>query len=361
MNAHAARLARARSAMESAEVDVLLLSIGPELPYLTGYEAMDTERLTMLVVGRHDPIQLIVPQLEHARVGPVGAAVETIAWAETDDPLAIVADLVGSDARVGMGERTRSTFLLGLQDRLPGASFTGAGVVLDGLRLRKDAAEIDALRTVAHAADRVSDQLDQLDFRGRTELAVAADVAALLREEGHESVEFTIVASGPNGASPHHEPGRRVIEAGDAVVLDFGGRIDGYFSDTTRNVVVGEPPPGYDEIHDLVDAAHAAAAAAVRPGVTAESVDRAARSIIEDAGHGDEFMHRTGHGIGLEGHEAPYIVEGNATILEPGMAFSIEPGIYLEGRYGVRIEDIAIVTDSGVELLNEAAHRYQVV
>ncbi len=347
--------------MAADGIDVLLLSIGPELPYLTGYEAMDTERLTMLVVGPSDVATLIVPQLEFPRIEATHGVFDPIAWSETEDPLDLVAGILGDGTRVAFGDRTRSRFLLGLQDRLPRSTFISSSVVLDQLRLRKDDAEIEALRVVATAADRVSLRLAEIEFAGRTELAVAADVAAMLRQEGHESVEFVIVAAGSNGASPHHEPGSRTIRKGDAVVLDFGGRIHGYFSDTTRNVVVGEAPPDYDRVHGVVVAAHAAAVAAVKPGVAAQDVDRAARAVIADAGYGKDFVHRTGHGIGLEGHESPYIVEGNSTPLEPGMAFSIEPGIYLHGRFGVRIEDIAVVTGEGVELLNRAPHGYVVV
>jgi Xaa-Pro aminopeptidase len=191
-------------------------------------------------------------------------------------------------------------------------------------------------------------------FAGRRELDVAADLAESLRAHGHETVEFTIVGSGPNGASPHHEAGEREIRPGDAVVLDFGGRMAGYCSDITRTVVVGEPEPELVRVHGIVRAAQQAGVEAVAPGVPCEAVDAAARAVIEEAGFGEAFMHRTGHGIGLDVHEPPYIVAGNRTPLEPGMTFSVEPGIYLAGRFGVRIEDIVAVTRDGVERLNEA-------
>ena len=355
------RLSRARQVMAEEGINVMLLSVGPELPYLTGYEAMDTERLTMLIVGPGETATLVIPLLEYPRIGESQGGFDAIPWSETEDPLDLVAGIVGDGQRIAIGDRTRSSFLLGLQDRLPRASFLSSSAVLDGLRICKDDTEIEALRTVARAADRGALRLAELEFEGRTELDVAADLAAILRQEGHESVEFTIVASGPNGASPHHEPGLRTIRSGDAIVLDFGGRIHGYCSDTTRNVVVGEPPDDYQDVHRIVAAAHGAAAAAVRPGVAAQDIDRAARAVIEEAGYGSAFMHRTGHGIGLEGHERPYIVEGNKQPLEVGMAFSIEPGIYLHERFGVRIEDIAVVTESGVELLNTSPHDYVVV
>jgi Xaa-Pro aminopeptidase len=173
-------------------------------------------------------------------------------------------------------------------------------------------------------------------------------------EEDHDQALFWIVASGPNSASPHHEPTDRVIEAGDLVVVDFGGKHRGYCSDTTRTFSVGEPDAQQVEVHAAVRAAQEAATAAVAPGVSAEEIDQIARRTITDAGYGEYFIHRTGHGIGLEGHEHPYLVEGNSEKLEPGMCFSIEPGIYLPDRFGVRIEDIVTVTDVGVESLNQA-------
>lgn len=355
------RIDRTRQAMADAGIDLLMLSIGPELPYLTGYEAMDTERLTLLVLGLEGVASLVVPRLEAPRVILRDGLFDVVAWTETEDPLRIARSLADGARRVGVGDRTRARFLLGLQARLTNAEFTSASAVLDQLRLRKDAAEVEALRAVGAAVDRVSVRLGELPFEGRRELDVAADIASMLREEGHEEVTFTIVASGPNGASPHHEPAHRTIQSGDAVVLDYGGRRDRYCSDTTRNVVVGSAPSGYGEVHSIVNEAHAAAVAAARPGVPAQDVDRAARKVIDEAGYGEFFVHRTGHGIGLEGHEAPYIVEGNSMILEPGMAFSVEPGVYLPGRFGVRIEDIAVVTDDGVELLNTSPHDHLVV
>jgi Xaa-Pro aminopeptidase len=189
---------------------------------------------------------------------------------------------------------------------------------------------------------------------GRTEAEVGADIAAAIIDEGHVSVDFVIVGSGPNGASPHHELSDRTIEAGDLVVVDLGGGTPtGYRSDCTRTYVVGRSPgPEVAEWYGVLQAAQKAATDAVRPGVTAEAIDAAARTVIADAGWGEHFIHRTGHGIGLDTHEAPYVVAGNELPLEPGMAFSVEPGIYLAGRYGARIEDIVVCTDDGVRILN---------
>ena len=191
--------------------------------------------------------------------------------------------------------------------------------------------------------------------------AIAQELGELLVAHGHDQAAFTIVASGPNSASPHHEAGERTIRDGDAVVLDFGGTVDGYYSDTTRTVVVGEPAERLREVHVVVAAAQRAATEVVRPGIEIETVDRAARSVIEAAGFGDRFIHRTGHGIGLEVHEPPYAAAGDHTVLEPGMTFSVEPGIYLDGELGVRIEDIVEVTDDGVESLNTTSRDLRVV
>lgn len=350
---YASRLERARSAMADREVDALLLSVGPDLPYLTGYEAMPLERLTMLVVTAQDAV-LVVTELEAPRVEP--GPFDTRPWGELEDPIEIVADVVGQPRSVLIGDHTWSTFLLSLQDALPGSRFASAGQLMTSLRIHKDSAEIDLLRRAAHATDRVVARLADLEMSGRTEREIARIVAGWTIEEGHDTATFRIVASGPNGASPHHEPTDRVIREGDLVVIDFGGRLGGYCSDTTRTFVVGDPTPEQEEVYDVVQVAQRAAVDAVHPGAIPAEIDAAARRVIEEAGYGDYFIHRTGHGIGLEGHEPPYIIETNEEPVEPGMAFSIEPGIYLPERFGVRIEDIVVVTDDGVEPLNRSDH-----
>ena len=350
-------LARAEAAMSAAGVDALLLGPGADLRYLTGYHALPLERLTLLVAradGRHT---LVVPTLERPRAADAGvpAGVALVDHGETDDPFALVAaalEGVERAPRLGVGDRLWSTFLLGLQSTLPDASWERASTVLRELRMRKSPDEVDALRRAGQAIDRVHEQVPGLLRPGRTEAEVARDIADLIVAEGHDRVNFTIVASGPNGASPHHESGDRRLQSGDAVVVDIGGTLDGYCSDCTRDYVVGAAPDGYDAAHRALEEAQAAACDAVRPGVTAESVDAAARDLLAAAGYGEAFVHRTGHGIGLEEHEDPYIVSGNGTLLEPGMAFSIEPGVYLAGRFGMRIEDIVVVTDDACERLN---------
>jgi D-alanyl-D-alanine dipeptidase len=256
-----------------------------------------------------------------------------------------------------------ATFLLRLEAALSERRFVTSSAVIAELRMRKDASEIEALRTVAHGADRAYAKLRERAFAGRSERDVAAEVGELLRGEGHTEVGFAIVGSGPNGASPHHDSGDRIIADGDAIVLDFGGVQDWYCSDVTRTVHVrASVDPELRRVHDVVLRAQEAGYHAARAGVEASAVDAAARAVIDDAGFGSHFIHRLGHGIGLDGHEPPYLVRGNATRLEPGMAFSIEPGIYLPGRFGVRIEDIAFIDRSGVaEPLNLADRALAIV
>lgn len=355
------RLERARRELSARDVDVLLASLGSDLPYLTGYEAMPLERLTMAVIPRAGEAVLVVPELEAPRVEPRPGVFSIHPWGETEDPIAIVADLVGGASTAMIGDHTWAVFLLALQEALPGTTFTSARPVTEALRIIKEPAEIELLRRAGASADRVAALLASHQFSGKTESQVSREVGALLEANGTDIAAFAIVASGPNGASPHHEPGDRVITEGDAIVVDFGGTVGGYGSDTTRMFHVGEPSDRYREVHDAVQAAQKAGVAAVRPGVTAESIDAAARRVIVDAGYGDYFIHRTGHGIGLDGHEDPYIIDGNTQLVTEGMAFSIEPGIYLPGEFGVRIEDIVVCTSEGVERMNLSPRSVAVV
>jgi Xaa-Pro aminopeptidase len=355
--ARAERLARARKEQAERGVDALLIGPSADLEYLTGYRPPAMERMTLLVLPRTGDARLVVPALEAplARDHLGDLEVEVAAWPETDDPVRLVRDTLQANGaaggRLGVGDQLWSSFLLRLQAVLPGASFTVASTVTRQLRMRKDALEVEALARVAAAIDQVVEGLGELRWAGRSERELAADIGQAIRDS-HDEWCFTIVASGPNGASPHHVPTGRVIQPGDPVVVDIGGRLDGYCSDTTRTLVVGEPPAGFQELYGLLQAAQRAGCDAVAPGVAAAAVDAACRDPIEAAGHGKRFLHRTGHGIGLQEHEDPYIVAGNDEPLEPGMAFSVEPGIYLPGRYGARIEDIVVCTDEGGRRLN---------
>jgi Xaa-Pro aminopeptidase len=351
------RLAAARRAAAEAGLDALLIGPSADLRYLTGYDAHALERLTLLVLPADGDATLIVPRLERpaAEASPApSVGVRLVDHADGSDPYSIVRDALGGPVkRVGLGDRMWAEQVLALRDALPEAEQALAGAVLRGLRLRKSPAEVEALRRAGRAIDAVHQRMGEWLRAGRTEAEVAADIAAGIREAGHATVEFTIVAAGPNGASPHHGVSGRVIAAGEPVVVDIGGRMpDGYCSDSTRVYCIGEPPADFAAYYAVLHEAQRAAVAAVRPGVAAQAVDAAARDLIAAAGHGEAFLHRTGHGIGLDAHEDPYIVAGNDTPLEPGMAFSIEPGIYLAGRHGARIEDIVVCTPDGVERLN---------
>jgi Xaa-Pro aminopeptidase len=372
----AERLTRSQTLITARAAGALLIGVGAELRYLTGYAPPETERLTMLVLLPAGRPTLVVPRLEAmaASIAPairVGA-VEVIAWDETDDPHAIVARRVGYDvtpagATVLVNDRLWASHVLALGRVLPELEIGLANDLLRELRMTKDEDEIELLRLAARAADRVIDQIAAGRLVGRTEADVARDVRDRLIGEGHDTADFAIVASGPNSASPHHEASERIIQPGEPIVLDIGGVLGGYCSDTTRTLWVtgGDPQKGPDEdfmrIFDLVREAQAEASSAVRPGLPCQRLDEIARTIIGAGGYGRQFLHRLGHGIGLEVHEDPYLVAGNDEPLRDGVAFSVEPGIYLEGRYGVRIEDIVVCGPDGPLVLNESSRELRIV
>ncbi|MGN9768516.1 M24 family metallopeptidase [Micromonospora sp. SD12] len=352
------RLADAQRATAAAGLDALLLTPGSDLRYLTGYDAHEGERLTCLVLPAQGEPTLIVPTLERpaAEASPAPATgVRIVDHADGSDPYPLlVAALGGPVAAVGLADRMWAEQVLALRAALPGAVQRLASEVLREMRVRKSPAEVAALAEAGAAIDAVHRRMGEWLRPGRTEAEVGADIAAAIRAAGHVSVDFVIVAAGPNGASPHHGTSERPIGAGEPVVVDIGGTMpSGYRSDCTRTYVAGAPAPAeFVDYYAVLHAAQRAAVAAVRPGVTAEDVDAAAREPIAAAGFGAAFLHRTGHGIGLDGHEEPYVVAGNARPLEAGMAFSVEPGIYLAGRHGARIEDIVVCAPDGVQRLN---------
>jgi Xaa-Pro aminopeptidase len=352
-----ARLRDVGTATAAAGLDALLLTPGPDLRYVTGYDAHQSERLTCLVVPADGDPLLVVPRLElpAAQASPAGRlALELAGWDETDDPYALVASRLGPVGAVGLSDRMWALMVLRLRAAMPGTGQVLASAALRDLRARKSPAEIAALLAAGEAIDRVHAQVPGWLRPGRTEKQVAADIGDAILAAGHATADFAIVASGPNGASPHHTAADRVLQVGDAVVVDIGGTMpSGYCSDCTRTYVIGEPPADFAAYYRVLQDAQEAACAAVRPGVTAESVDAAAREPITAAGYGEYFVHRTGHGIGLETHEDPYIVSGNGEQLQSGYAFSIEPGIY-PGPHGARIEDIVVCTSDGCRRLNNA-------
>jgi Xaa-Pro aminopeptidase len=354
---HKDRLARAQEALYGARIDALLITPSSDLRYLTGYNAHPLERLTCLVVTAHEDPFLVVPRLEKpaAQASPAAElGMEILPWDETDDPYALVAArLPQALARVGLDNHMWAEKALAFRKALPSAEQKLAGDVLRGLRMRKSQDEIEALRRAGAAIDSVHARMGEWLRAGRTERAVARDILDAIVMAGHATADFAIVASGPNGASPHHDVSDRVIQPGDPVVVDIGGTMpDGYRSDSTRTYAIGEPPTDFVRCYDVLLHAQVTQTNAAAPGMTAAQLDAVGRDIISEAGLGEHFIHRTGHGIGLDGHEDPYIVGGNQLELEPGMAFSIEPGIYLPGRHGARIEDIVVCTDKGAQRLN---------
>ncbi len=357
------RLGRATAESERQGFAAVIVAPSPDMAYLTGYDPIPFERPSLLVLRPGAAPVMLVPELERplAKASPVGESIELIGWNDGVDPYEAAARILPHGGRVAVADRLWSRHLLGLQQILPRVSFSSASSVLSRLRAVKDADELAALSRAGRAADETFRQIVTTTFMGRREEEIAADLADLLVSNGHSRADFTIVASGPNSASPHHEPTGRSILPHDIVVMDFGGALAGYFSDTTRTVAVGEPPEGFEPVYEIVAEAQEAAFRSVRPGVQAQEVDRVARRIVEDAGYGARFIHRTGHGIGREVHEPPYLVEGDETPLLVGTTFSIEPGIYLEGAFGARIEDIVAVTPEGAERLNRSTRELQVV
>ncbi|MFH5210388.1 M24 family metallopeptidase [Antrihabitans sp. NCIMB 15449] len=357
---YATRLARAAELSAAAGLDGLLITPGPDLQYLLGSRAESFERLTCLVIPADGSgARIVVPKMELAALGGSATAdlgLEVLDWVDGDDPYLLAGSVLPPKPATAVTDAMPALHLLPLASNF-GTTPVLATAVLRQLRMIKDADEIEALRRAGAAIDRVHARMAEWIVAGRTEAEVAADIEAAIVAEGHTEAEFVIVGSGPNGADPHHEVSDRRIEAGDVVVVDIGGPVEpGYNSDSTRTYSVGDPGDDASTRIAVLAQAQAAAVAAVRPGVTAEAVDAAARNVLAEAGLADAFIHRTGHGIGLSVHEDPYIVAGNTLVLEPGMAFSIEPGIYFKGQWGARIEDIVVVTADGYESMNNQPH-----
>ena len=382
------RLARAQQELPAQDASALLVGVGADLRWLTSYNASPMERLTMLVVPAAGRATLVVPRLEVAAAESSSAVaakfVDLVSWEETEDPFDLVAELLqvsksrpeiqigalgGAWGRLGgllVSDRLWASFLLRIQAVVPDAAFGLASAVLSPLRAIKDDDEVALLRRAARAADRVIQSIAAGPLIGRSEVDVAREVRQRLTDEGHDEAGFGIVASGPNSASPHHEPSERVIQAGEPVVLDIGGTIEGYSSDITRTLwVTGDdgtaPDDQFGRLYGVLQQSQAEAIAKVGVGVGCQEIDATARRIIDAGGFGPNFIHRTGHGIGLEVHEDPYLVAGNEQPLAAGHAFSVEPGIYLDAVYGARIEDIVVCREGGADVLNEAPRDLLVV
>jgi Xaa-Pro aminopeptidase len=360
------RLSRAAAEAERRGLAAVLITPSPDYSYLLGYRPPALERFTCLVLTATGVPVLVLPRLEEPlarhQLDELTDDVALLAWDETDDPFRLVRGLLeGSTGHIGVQDQMWARFVLRLRAALDPLDLVEAGPTVEALRRVKTADEIDRLRAAAAAADEAMGAITAERLSGRTEAEVSARIHELLLEAGHDTADFAIVGSGPNSASPHHEPGSRVIGPGEAIVLDIGGTRAGYWSDTTRTAFVGEPPADFVALYEVLRQAQDAACRAVVPGATAETIDNAARTIIEEAGFGDRFIHRTGHGIGIELHEEPYLVSGNREPLEPGNAFSVEPGIYIDGEWGARIEDILVCTADGGERLNQSSRELYLV
>lgn len=355
--------------MEADGVDALLLSVGSDLPYFSGYEAMPLERITMLVVLREGDATLLVPELEVPRVHDRPGVFSIQGWGETQDPIAMIADLAGPAANAAVGDHMWAGFLVDLTRAMPTTTFRRASTITSPIRSVKDSAEVERLRAASAAVDRIAArlQLGEIEMVGKTEAEVSAELGRQIIEEGHQRVNFAIVAAGENAASPHHHAGDRVIRSGEGVLCDFGGTLIGddgvgYCSDITRCVWTDDRPDReFLEAYAILHEAQAAGVRASTVGTTAQDVDRITRQKIVDGGLGSYYIHRTGHGIGVDAHEDPYIVEGNTQELVHGNAFSIEPGIYIPGRWGMRLEDIVVADDAGPDPLNLVDHQLAVL
>jgi len=359
------RMTKVKGAATAQGFDAVLVTPGSDLRYLTGYAAKALERLTCLVIPAQGDAFIVVPNLEvlAAMASPIAElGMPVIGCDEHQDPYARVAELLPGAVSIAVDDHMWASKVLRLKAAMPQVTQHLAGGLIEPIRMRKDAREIDALRRAGAAIDRVHAQVPGLLRAGRTEREVGRDIAELIISEGHVSVDFIIVAAGANGASPHHEVSDYVIAVGDPVVVDIGGTMpDGYCSDCTRMYAVGDPGQEYLDKYDVLFDAQKQSREVARPGVSAGRIDAAARTHLDQHGLGEQFIHRTGHGIGMETHEEPYIFQGNPFLLEAGMAFSIEPGFYDEGRFGARIEDIVVCTEDGIESMNNQPHELVVI
>lgn len=363
LDLYAARIARAQKEMEKTGLDYLLVGPGSDLFYLTGYNAHLSERMNLLIIGRDGSAAMVVPVLEAPLYAGREALAPTRTWTETESPSALAASIVGDAAgkKIGVADQLWSIFLIRLQDAVTGASWLSGNDVMRTLRMRKDAKEVETLAEVGRRTDAAwTEFVETAQITGLSETQAVAKLGAMMEKQGL-AFKGGICASGPNSASPHHHTGDRVIQRGDAIVFDWGSDIDGYHSDITRTVFIGEPTEEFRKVYDIVKRANQAAFEAVKPGVPCENIDKAARDLITAEGYGDAFIHRTGHGLGLDVHEEPYMVGGNTLPLESGMVFSDEPGIYLEGNFGVRVEDIVVCTETGGRRFNEASRELTVM
>ncbi len=351
------RIARLQAELRTNNID--LVAVGPtaNMRYLAGYASHPDERLCLLLITQ-ESVKAVVPSL-NAEDWVAHSDIPPITWADSDGPDRALAAALSPAARIerlAVDGAMRADFLLAVLEEARPESSAPADSLIAPLRARKSAAEIEILQRSAILADQATQAVMDACAPGVTEAELTWVAETAFRQGGADKVEFTLIAAGPNGAFPHHHSGPRKLQKGDAIIIDIGASLEDYKSDITRMVFLGEPTAEFLAAYDAVKAANAAGRAAVKPDVAAQEVDRATRAVLVSQGLGEHFIHRTGHGLGLEVHESPWIMEGNAAPLAEGMVFSVEPGIYLPGHYGIRIEDIVVVTDSGVRTLTGFDH-----
>lgn len=360
------RWRRCRELLGETGVDLMVLTPGPNMTYMTGFREEPGERLlTALLPLEGDPL-FIVPELYEEQVARASWIEDMRVWRDAEDPLRLLSEtlkeLDDGVKKVALDTRMWARFVLMFREALPRAAFADACIVMDELRIVKGEEEIEAMRRGFRATDKAMEMVVSSLKEGMTERQAASLIQSAVMERGADATSFMpIASSGPNGSQPHYRYGDRRLRRGDAVVLDFGGVFGGYYTDITRTVFLGFANDEQREVYDLVREANEAAVEAATSGTPAEAVDQAARKTIADGGYGDRFIHRTGHGIGLEVHEEPYIVQGNRRPLENGMTFSVEPGIYLAGRFGVRIENIVYMHSGKAKRFDEYTRDLQVI
>ncbi|RKN86967.1 M24 family metallopeptidase [Paenibacillus ginsengarvi] len=355
-NFYKQRLSKLQSLLGSTGNDAIVVASAANLFYFTGVWIEAHERLLALVVRSSGETCLLAPDLHRGELADVGF--DTVFWRDGEDASKLLAARLESCTNVAVDGAWSSRHLLGLMKHRPNVRWSDGAPLLGTLRQVKDERELELIRRSAETLNRVMSAFAPRIRAGRSESELLDELLELWKREGIRDLSFDpTVATGANGANPHHTPGDSVVREGDLIIIDTGGVLDRYCSDMTRTFCVGEPSEEQRAVYELVKEAHLAGIRAVRPGATLADVDRAARSVIEAGGYGAYFVHRTGHGLGIDVHEEPAVQADNDELIVPGMVFSIEPGVYLPGKFGVRIEDIVIVTENGCESVNAAVSK----
>ncbi len=366
MDVYKFRLDQIKDKMQEKDLDAVMLFPSANLYYMTGFETSASERLLLAVIPMDGEPFFIAPKLFEGQIRKEASIKEIIVWNDEENPYHILRSVLEeknlTDSRVAVDDTMWAEQLLHISQTITKLSFTQLGQLINSIREIKSQVEIDLIKKSSSIVDDVIEEMKKIIKPGMTEIEVAALMEYEMRKRGSEGPAFeTIVGSGFNGALPHYNAGERVIKSGEFVVLDFGATYKGYCSDTTRTLCVGEPTDKMEEVYNIVKKAQEIGIKTAKPGIKAKEIDKAVRSYIEQKGYGEYFTHRTGHGLGLQVHEEPYISGISETVLQPGMVFSIEPGIYLEGEFGVRIEDIVVVTEEGCERMNKTSKDLTVI